>query len=751
MSNTAELRGMSDEGSSLIQAQYEASSTIYGSNDPAEILEAFMSFMQAGFSQGHLALVEDDLATVSIIALADSDGVRPTKQYRRLDEYPAYDTLPAVEIINIEDVTTDAFLNDAERERLTEQDIRALILIPLVVGQRLIGVLAFWHSDIASVSNARLRALRSLADQAAVVFENQALLRNTETSLEEVRTLYDINRALLSAQDVLAMLRLLRQYLAPNSASILYITVEQDNEGIQRGILRHTLLPDSEQMVNTPVAGIANDDMGGANVIFSEDENAETVNPLHMALRAPYNGSYALLVIRERDQIKDLIAVTFSQPMAFDTRIRRLYFAVADQITIVLQNQRLLRDAQVYAIQLSRQVRVLQTLNRLTIGIGSFRDEQALLDYAVEAMTDALDADHGGVLVFDTKAEYGTVMSEYPPTGTVGVRLDMRSNALFEAFRADVGKPLAVYNVEVDSRVTPETLEVFRRMNIQSLMMVPIVLEGQLVASIGLDLYTKERQFTPEIVELAHTMGVQVGIALQNIRLLIDAQHRADQLQRIASFSQSVQATLDMEALLTIMLNESRQMFRLDRMSIALYDPEKNELYIVAQYEDEKPQITLEGGTILPLGSYTVVGDVWETGQPVYIADVEEASDIRRAQFAVVRSLMIAPIRARGRLIGTLHVGNNQPHAYSETDFALFQQVSVQFAIALENSEAYAQSQRAAKNQALVNEITAQLQRDSDIQRMMEVALESLGRALGAQRARARLATQADGDSNGAE
>jgi hypothetical protein len=74
-----------------------------------------------------------------------------------------------------------------------------------------------------------------------------------------------------------------------------------------------------------------------------------------------------------------------------------------------------------------------------------------------------------------------------------------------------------------------------------------------------------------------------------------------------------------------------------------------------------------------------------------------------------------------------------------------------QFTVALENAEAYAQSQRAAKNQALVNNITAHLQRSSDVQRMMEVTLEELSRALGARRARARLTVQADGNGSEAE
>jgi GAF domain-containing protein len=116
-----------------------------------------------------------------------------------------------------------------------------------------------------------------------------------------------------------------------------------------------------------------------------------------------------------------------------------------------------------------------------------------------------------------------------------------------------------------------------------------------------------------------------------------------------------------------------------------------------------------------------------------------------------MRSLLISPIRSRGRALGTVQIASLRPHAYGETDVALFQQMVTQFAVALENSEAYAQSQRVAKNQALVNDITAQLQRNSDVQRMMEITLEELSKALGARRARAHLSVQGDGNSSEAE
>ena len=242
----------------------------------------------------------------------------------------------------------------------------------------------------------------------------------------------------------------------------------------------------------------------------------------------------------------------------------------------------------------------------------------------------------------------------------------------------------------------------------------------------------------------------QVAVGLQNIRLLTDAQRRAEQLQRIALFSQSVQATLNLETILNIMLTESTQMIPMDRMSIALYDTRQSQLRIVAQYEDEQTYIDLTNGPLISMAG-TYVGQVWETQEMLMIGDTLTASGIRRLQEVTVRSLMIVPIRSRGRLLGTVNAGCFRPYAYVEADQAIFQQMINQLAVAIENAEAFRQSQRVAKNEALINEIATHLQQHSDVEEMLQITINELGEALGARRARIRLAMQANGESEDGE
>lgn len=733
---------------SVAEAQYQASSTIYGTNDPVEILNAVVSFGGKAFAEGRLALLDPETQILNVIALRDSQGIRAVQLGRRLEDYPAYETLSAVEVLSVEDTASDPFLTDAERARLQSAGIGAMLVIPLVVAQRLTGVIDFTHPQPVEVSPLRLRAMRNLGDQIAVVFENQSLLRSTATTLDEVQALYDINRAMLGALDPLDMLRVLRDYLAHNATSITHAVVVRDERNREALVIRHIATPTGEQSVEIPLEGIGGGVSGAfgaaetTSLVFVEDvEKSKT--PLHSALQLKDARSYIIIVVREGGVIQDVIAVAYDQAQVFDSRTRRLFNAVTDQVGIVLENQRLLSTARSSAEQLVQQVQVLQGLNRLSSGISGFRTEKELLDYASQSLTMSLGIDHVGIVLFEPQEDLGTVVSEYPEHGAVGSKIETRNSAMIAALLKAPDHPVVIQDVATDSLIEPETREVLNRIGVVSMMVMALQSTEQIVGTVGFDLYSRARQITPTMIETAETMVAQVAIGLQNIRLLTDAQRRADQLQRVASFGQEMQSALRLDAILSIMLSESRIMLPIDRMSIAFYDSRHAQFHVVARYEGGQTIVEPDNASAL-ITTGTLVAQVWESGEMIIIADTLDPKNAGYGEDTAVRSLMVAPIRARGRLLGVINVGSLRPYSFTETDQAIFQQMINQLAVAIENAEAYRQSQRVAQNEALVNDIATHFQQHSAIEDMLHIAVDELGRALGARRARIRLSMQAD-------
>ncbi len=731
----------------LAEAQYQASSTIYGSSDPVEILNALINFGGKVFADAHLALLDRDTQILNVIAVRDAQGVHTAQIGRRLDEYPAYETLSAVESLYIPDVAADPFLNDQERASLQSRETSAMLVIPLVVAQRLTGLIGFTNPEPVELSAHRLRAMRNLGDQIAVVFENELLLRSTATTLDEVQTLYDINRAMLSTLDPLDVLRALRDHMAQNASAILRVVIEPSGDA-DALIVRHIATPNAEQPVEIRLEGL-----NGVADLFGADENASVVfiedsetsgAALHKALDLKDARSYIVVFVREHGTIEEFIVVAYDYTQVFDSRTRRLFNAVADQIGIVLQNQRLLGDAQTNALQLEQQVHVLQALNQLSSGIGSFQNEKELLDYAAESLVTALGVDHVGIVLFESQKYLGTVVSEYPDHGAAGSKIETRNSAMIDSLRAAPDRPVVIQDVNTAPLLEPETREVLNRIGVMSMMIMALQNGDQIVGTVGFDLYSHARQITPTMIETGETMVAQIALGLQNKRLLTDAQRRAEQLQRVATFGQSMQAALKLETILNIMLSESAQMLPIDRMTVAFHDPSRKQLHVVGLYEDGAISTDPDGGAPLST-TETLVGQAWETGEMLAIVDTQpSATDSDGVQDKTLRSVMVAPIRSRGRLLGVVSAGSFMPYSYSETDQAIYQQMIYQLAVALENAEAYRQSQRVAQNEALINNIATHFQQHSAVEDMLQIAINELGQALGARRGRIRLSMRGD-------
>ncbi len=619
----------------------------------------------------------------------------------------------------------------------------------LRTGDEVLGTLDIFHTQPCTLTTEEIDAYTVLADQIGVAARNRALFGQMQAALDETRALYEINRAILSAQDTQDILHTLRQHFAPDAVMISHLTAGYDgHDRMQRLTIDFVSLPAEEQAVI-----IALDDLLGAeqmarlqtlwstytgSVTLVEDLDAPGItDPLADVMRQRGVRSYAAIMLRERDLVREAISVGFDRAQVFDDRQRRLYAALADQISIVLQNHRLLRESQISARELSKQVRLLQIINQLALTISSTQDEKTLLDTSCRALVEATGIDHCSIALITPSATASQVASEYPARGTVGVQIPLADNAVYQIVR-DTRQPLIVSDINSDSRLPPASQHLLQRMGVRAMLVIPLFVYDDLVGSIGMDVLAADKTITLDIVDTSLAVSAQVGLGLQNVRLLAEAQRRADQLQRITAFSQSAQATLDLPTLFNNMLLESAQMLAQDQMSISLYDSPRDALRVVAQHTAGITSVSPTDGDLIPISGQ--IAAVWNSREMLHIPDVHQLRDHPDPD-SDVRSWLLAPIVVRGQALGLVSVGSTRPYLYTEADVALFQQMVTQLAVAIENTEAYSQSQRMVKNESLLNAISTQLQSQTDLEHMMSAAVNELGKAIGARRARIRLGT----------
>ncbi|MGB7341233.1 MAG: GAF domain-containing protein [Phototrophicaceae bacterium] len=417
---------------------------------------------------------------------------------------------------------------------------------------------------------------------------------------------------------------------------------------------------------------------------------------------------------------------------------KELFQNIAHQASIAIEKQHLLEQSQVSAQQSNEQVRVLRLINALVSEANSGELDKPLLQKTSDILLDITDVDHVGIVMREGDQAY--VVSEAPSQGFIAYSIEMGADSIHSLLEK-TRVPIIVPDVEKDDVLPSLTKKSLIESNIQSIVILPMFDENdQLMGSVGLDYFSKRDNIDENIVEIAQTVVTQVALSLQNIRLLSESQQKAQQLEQLTNFGQSLRAYLTLEEILQTTLNYAPSVIGAEYTSILLYDRSHNTIRNSARYFQDESKITLDGTSITESDN-SIALQAWTTHETVHINDLHAGWDWKHPLERELQSLVALPLRLAGVMLGVLEIGSLQAHHFNTTDLATMQQISNQLAIALSNATAYAQSQQVARNKTQANDIIAKLQQQLEVGDILNVTIQELGKAIGAKKARIRLGT----------
>ncbi|MER3403792.1 MAG: hypothetical protein C4289_00270, partial [Chloroflexota bacterium] len=146
-----------------------------------------------------------------------------------------------------------------------------------------------------------------------------------------------------------------------------------------------------------------------------------------------------------------------------------------------------------------------------------------------------------------------------------------------------------------------------------------------------------------------------------------------------------------------------------------LLDPDGRYLQPSALYGMDPTFVAAWKRNPIPLDREPLSRTALESGRPVVVYDA--ISDPRTDKAAVAlfgdRSLLVAPLIARGRVLGTLFVNHvRRRYAFTPEDIEIIQAIAAQAAMAIDNARLYEETRRTSQQ--------------------LRTAIESIGQALSA-------------------
>lgn len=197
----------------------------------------------------------------------------------------------------------------------------------------------------------------------------------------------------------------------------------------------------------------------------------------------------------------------------------------------------------------------------------------------------------------------------------------------------------------------------------KSAVSAPLLVKEKLVGVITLAHFSPGF-FSQDHLELMQAIADQAGIAVLNARLYEESQRQARVMTALAESAAAITASLNQEEVLVRILEQISQALRVQAVSLALIDSQKEELVFRAAIGwIRKNNLSSR----IPVGQ-GIAGWVAREERGVIVPDVQEDSrydpEVNRRTGIMATAMACAPIRARGQVVGVLEALNPQDNDF---------------------------------------------------------------------------------------
>ncbi len=206
----------------------------------------------------------------------------------------------------------------------------------------------------------------------------------------------------------------------------------------------------------------------------------------------------------------------------------------------------------------------------------------------------------------------------------------------------------------------------------------------------------KEKERRQQMLSKLEAADQQLESAYQITR------HNEKRLSALNEISAIVSQSLELEDILSAVVDKVKQVMGLDIVLIFLLDEDKQELKLITHREVSEEFVAGLKGLKVGEGFN---GRVAQTGEPLVIENASEDPRLTReiVRREGIRAEIIVPLKAKGNVVGTLAGAMRESRQFLGEEVELLTTIGSQIGIGIENSQLY-QRERLAAQQALASE-----------------------------------------------
>ena len=237
----------------------------------------------------------------------------------------------------------------------------------------------------------------------------------------------------------------------------------------------------------------------------------------------------------------------------------------------------------------------------------------------------------------------------------------------------------------------------------RSLLVVPVVLDNDVVGLIGLHHTRAPRHWSDEEVAFLVSIATQLAIGYQYTRIYTDKKREAETTQALLEIANALNARSDFGEVTSAVLERAVTLVGADYCALGVLDADEHRISLAAfkaaphAVTDNVRGLIEAHGQSLDIAEYPAMVDILSQGKTVKLHENDLPLPLRMMFNATLggRAALIAPVRIAGHAFGLLgFVWSEQRDRFTDYEVALVEGIGNQIGTALERDHLSAEIMR---------------------------------------------------------
>lgn len=601
-------------------------------------------------------------------------------------------------------------------------EARSEATAPISIGNLMLGALDIQSAQAEAFTDETIIMLQTLASQVATAIQNSGLSEASQVNFNELSRLYRASRLIAKASNENEILQISAEALeeAPYTAFLLEVASDQIRLVRPSNISAASVLQKIPRSVNIPPDEIQ---QALANGSLITSELVELPSVIHTFIGSLGLASIALLPIKKADELSAVLVVGSSEAKASNAFIQP-YENLADLISISLEKA----DAE---YQTKRHLKEVESLALISEAISTSSDLSNFFSVLHDKIKQVVGDFSFVVSLYDEKNDTISVPFSYENGKLLSFDAFPRGEGLTSILLRTRQPLMLLENTE--ARVIELGAKVQGRLP-KSLMGVPLLVQNKAIGALLLQDIEHENAFTNDNLIFFTTLASQVAGVVNNVRLLEESNQRALQLETAAEIARDISGSLNLDELLIKAVNLIYERFEFYHAAVFLKDL-SSEFAVIREATGDAGAQLKRAGHKIGVGSKSIVGFVSGRGEQLVVNDTaKDATYYANPMLPDTRAEAAFPLKVGDRILGVLDVQSTKAYAFTEDSLKSLQILADQIAIAVVNTELFAETQEHLSQHRLLHHITTTAASGTTLEEALESAVTGLQVTLGGDR-----------------